>query len=262
MDRFTPALRRVARELDLPAAERAATPREMEADRGAIHERDHNPGASEEAAAARAERRVLGSSEMLRRLSDVHRRSWGWSERTAARLARGVDLWLVLIGVLPVLLVATGVAAPAVLSPRTPGSWLLVALAALLIATIVAEAWRVGGRGEVPRSLSTIVVLSALAPACGVLTMALGVFRAGTERSSQPTTGDQMLLAQTVAEYGPAVVLGLLLGIAGAFSWFLLLHLSAARRLRQVDALLRGHGPGEAPAGAEGVLPLVRGRSA
>ena len=263
MDRFAPALHRIARELDLPPAERGAILLEMAADLEAIYERERRRGASDEAAAERAERMVLGSPEMLRRLSEVHRRSWrGWSERTGARLLRGLDRWLLLIGVLPVILVASHVAAPAVLSPRTPSAWLLVGLALLLVATVAAEAWRVGLRGAAPRAASIVLVLSALAPALGLLALVSGVYGTAMHRLPLSHMGDQLLLAQTVAQHGPAVVLGLLIGVTGVLCWFLLQHLSATRRTREVDALLRDRPSTETGVGAGRVLPLVRGRSA
>ena len=108
-----------------------------------------------------------------------------------------------------------------------------------------------------------IAVLSALAPACGMLTLAVGVYDAAMESPTVAAAGgsDQVRLAAAVAEHGPVLVLGLLLGIAGAFSWFILVHRAAVHRFREVEALLNGHGPIEGLSREMGVLPLVRGRS-
>ena len=265
MDRFAPALRRVARELELPPPVRAAILLEMAADLEAIFEEHRRRGATEEEAARRAEQTVLGSSEMIRRLGRVHQRSWrGWSERVGARLSHGVDLMLLILAVLPMLAGAAVVAARMVATSGGVLVWMLIVLGVFLVGIVAAEARRqargVGGR---PRSLAVILVLSAMAPAVGGLALALGVYAASMQLSTAGSDASgQLLFATTVARDGSSLLLGLLLGIAGALSWFILLHRSSTQLVREVESLLNSTSLITPGGRAEGVLPLVRGRSA
>lgn len=80
MEKFAPALGRVARELDLPRGVRGPLLLEMAADLEAVFERRRACGLGEVEAARKAEEAVLGSSEVLGRLAQLHKRSWrGWS---------------------------------------------------------------------------------------------------------------------------------------------------------------------------------------
>lgn len=61
MERFAPALRRVARELDLPRAVRSPLLLEMASDLDPVFEHHRSRGVGEAEAARRAEETVLGS---------------------------------------------------------------------------------------------------------------------------------------------------------------------------------------------------------
>jgi hypothetical protein len=237
----------------------------MAADLEAIFEEHRRRGATEEEAARRAEQTVLCTPEVIRRLGRVHQRSWrGWSERVGARLSRGADLMLLVLGVLPMLAGAMVVAVRTVAISGGVLAWTLIVLGVILVGIVAAEARRLGRRvGGRPRSLAVILVLSALAPAIGALALALGVYAAFVQLSAAGSDAPgQLLFAATMARDGSSLLLGLLLGIAGALSWFILLHRSSAQLVREVEALLDETTVATPRGRADGALPLVRGRSA
>ncbi len=266
MDRFKPALRKVARELDLPRNVRAAILVEMAADLEALFGHHRRRGASEEEAARRAEQTVLGSSDVIRRLGRLHQATWrGWSESVGARLSGGADLVLMAVGVAPMLLLAGFVAARVLVAhPATPVLWVLIAVGLILVGlvlTAVASLLR-GGRAQ-SRWFPMLLVLSALAPALGVLALALGGHATMSALAiGTPDAATQVSLAARVARDGAALLVGLLLGIAGALSWFVLQNRFSVQLVRDVDAMLEDGPARDTVGGANGIVPLVRGRSA
>jgi hypothetical protein len=269
MSRFAPALRRVARELDLPRPTRAAILTELAADLESVYEHHLERGAAEAEAARRAEERVLGSPEMARRLSRVHRSSWReWSEEMGGRLTGGLDLLLLLGGVVPVLLFAAAVAVQGVWpGGGSPGAsagplrWIVLAVATAQAVVVGAEVARVVGDRPVRRArLPLLLVLSALAPALGGLALALGA-RSALMLVASGAGGDMAMAAARLVVAGSTCVVGLLSGIAGALAWFILLNRAAVQADREVDALLSGEAP-PPDARARGILSLVRRRSA
>ena len=270
MERFAPALRRVSRELDLPRRTRAALLLEMAADLEAVYEHHRGRGVSEEEAARRAETTVLGSSEVIRRLGRLHASPWqGWAEEVGARLSGGVDLVLVVLGLLPVLAVAGGASVWVLASAPTPLAWAILALAALMTTLVVAESIRLlRGRPAERVRLPSLLVLAAMAPAVGLLGLVVGVQRAASGLGAAgPSQG---ALADTVARDGAALLAGLLVGIAGLLAWFLLVDREARRAAREVEALLdddpdpafvpRDVAAPDAPADGGRVFPLVSRR--
>ncbi len=288
MDRFAPALRRVARDLDLPRSARSAILGEMAADLEAVYAHHRARGADEAEAMRRAEETILGGAEVMQRLGRLHRGTWrAWSANLGARLSGGGDLVVLATGVVPVLALA-GVAAAKSLPTSGPLAWAVGALGAALVALIVAEAARLasGAPARMGR-LSALLVLSALAPTIGALALTLGLFsaaRAMAQGAGGPPV--RLVLAAHVAGDGATLLLGLLFGIAGMLAWFILLSRSAAQTARDVDTLLEeaaggvpsaagkgaeaataheGRGPGEGGTGRPGrtndIVPLRRGRS-
>lgn len=243
MDRFAPALRRVARELDLPRNVRAAIVLEMAADLEAAYEHHRRSGAGEEEALRRAEELVLGSAEVVRRLGRLHRGSWReWSESIGARLSGGSDVIPLALGVIPILALA-GVVAVRVFATRAGGfGWALLALGLAIAGVVAVEAGRLiaGGRGAT-RALSLLLVLSMVAPVVGLLAATLGLYSAAALLATGvPDATGQLVLATRMSQAGALLPVGLLLGIAGMLSWFVLLSHASVRATREVDALLGG----------------------
>lgn len=265
MSRFAPALRRLARELDLPRATRAAIILEMAADLEAAYEHHRRSGAAEEEAARRAEEAVLGSSEVVRRLVRLHRGSWrGWSESMGSRLSGGADLVLVVVGVVPMLLGAGVVVARSLADPVSPFVWPLVVVGLAIGGLIAVEVGRLTGGGHgVPRGLSLLLVLSAAAPAVGLLALVVGVHTTASFLAVvEPDAATRLALLERAGRDGVLFLVGLLLGLAGMFSWFVLLNRAAVQSAREVDALLAdGSAPG-AEVRRPGIVPLVRRRKA
>jgi hypothetical protein len=266
MSRFAPALRRVARELDLPPPVRAGILMEMAADLEAIFEHHRRSGASEEEAARQAEEAILGSPEVLRRLSRLHRDSWsGRSGEIGRRMHGGVDLLLLLLGVAPTLLIAGAVAARALSGPMAnPLGCVLLGIGAAMSGVIAVEAIRSYGRLRVAtRRIPLLLALSAAAPAIGALALAVGLHSAA-ELSAMgvPAEEARVLFAERAASDGALFLVGLLLGLAGTLSSFLLHGRATEITAREVDALLDGEGDRVVGSGRRDAIPLVRRRQA
>lgn len=258
MSRFAPALRRAARELDLPRTVRSAILSELAADLEAVFEHHRARGLGVEEAARRAEEQILGSAEVIRRLGRLHQGSWrGWSEGIGAHLSGGVDLILLALGVLPVLLVAAGVAFGAISTgPASPLVWPLCAIGTLMAGAIPAELIHLlRGAPARPHRLRLLLSLSTLAPAIGILALVHGAYDIATNLGASTSTDEtQLLIAAIAIRDGAALLTGLLLAIAGGLSWFALLNRSAEQVAREVDRILEG-----TPAVETGTAPQLDG---
>ncbi len=266
MSRFAPALRKVAGELDLPHRVRAAILLEMAADLEAAYEHHRRRGLDEEESARRAEEIVLGSPEVLRRLGRLHARSWRrWSEEVGGRLTAGADLLILAVAVVPILVIAGAAAVPLVLaSPAEPLVWALLGAAggiAVLGASKAAGLWRRASGPALRRGLPYLLLLSAVAPALGLLALTLGVqdvaltWGAVGAEASAPVEA-----AEKIGRDAALLAVGLLLGIAGALTWFVLMNRAALRDVRDVDALLEGGARRPSHGERSSVVPLVRNR--
>lgn len=270
MERFRPALRRLAAELDVPRTSRAAILLELAADLEAVYEHHRRRGVPEEEAAARAERVVLGSPEVLRRLGRLHRDSWrGWSEAVGARLSGGLDLALLAVAAGPVLALAAYVAAGAVTADGDVFVGSLLAVGLGLGAVVAVESRRLvrgdsAGRGRPghTRTFARILVLSLLAPTLGLLAFTVALYRSAIALSAGASAAavDPPLVAALVSRGGGVLLLGALLGLAGALSWLVLVSRSSLRVAREVDAVLDGTAPPPRRTGGGRVLTLVRRR--
>ncbi|MHB1167806.1 MAG: hypothetical protein ACYC28_00825 [Longimicrobiales bacterium] len=259
MHRFAPALRRVARDLDLPRGVRAAILQELAADLDAVYEHHRTRGMDDGEARQRAEESVLGSADVVRRLARLHRRSWrGWSESMATRLTGGVDLLMLVLGVVPVLLAAAVLVVRAGLQSSGPLVW-ATGVAGLLIVVAIAASIRRAARGLALRSalLETLPVAGAAAFALGGLGLALGL-HATSQVFASSHAADAAALATRLVRDGTVTAAGLLLAIAALFSWFLLLGREAARLADEVDALLGAEPEPHSPT----VIPFTTGRTA
>lgn len=263
MDTFAPALRRVAGELDLPHRARTAVLLEMAADLEAVYEHHRSRGVPEQEAARRAEETVLASSEVIRRLGRLHRSPWrGWAEEAGARLTGGFELLLLVVCVLPALVVSALMAGWVLRAGGSPLAWLLVVTGVLMVvASTGPGVRRSGARHGSQRGASPLLVLSAMAPVIGLLAVALGIQATAATISGAPpapVSPTWTALAGTTAARlaGDAAVLvaGLLLGLSGLLTWFVLIGREARRAADEVEALLGSIGP------EPDTIPLVRRR--
>jgi hypothetical protein len=265
MNRFAPALRRIARDLDLPRNARAAILLEMAADLEGIYQHHRRGGASEEEAIGRAEEMVLGSSDLVRRLARLHHRSWrGWSDSVGARLSGGPDLLMLVVGVAPMLLLAATVVVRALANPVSPLVWVLIGVGLAIAALVVVESGRLlgGGRGQA-RGLPVLLVLSAVAPAVGMLALVFGLYSVSMALATGiPDHAAQIALIVRIGQSAVLLLVGLLLGIAGFLSSFALLNRASALAAREVDILLGADPLPESGRRADGIIHVVRGGSA
>lgn len=264
MERFGPALRRVAAELDLPRRARTELLLELAADLEAIYEHHRARELPEDEAARRAEATVLGSSEVIRRLGRLHVSPWrGWAEEMSARLGGGLDLVVLSVGVLPVVATAVGVSVWVLAERSTPLAWSILLMGALLLAVTARESVRfLRNRASGRAYLPALLVLATMAPALGLIAPVLGLRRAVTGLEGHAP--EQASLVAMVAQEGATLLAGLLLGIGGLLVWFVLIGVEAQRAARDVDALLAEdvHGA-DLPGGtgrADSVIPFVRRR--
>jgi len=259
MSRFAPALRRVARELDVPPSVRAAILLEMAADLEALYEQHRQGGASEEEAAQRAEEMVLGSADVVRRLSRIHGNSWRvWSEGIGERLGRGADLVLLTVAVAPILLVSTLVSYRTLATSAEPLAWPLIILAVAITGVAALESGRIvgGGRGGTA-GLPLLLVLAALAPAFGMLAATLIAWSSARALAHPHSVVVDAEILARAGTAGALLLAGLLLGIAAALTWFVLLNRAGAEAARQVDLILDDAAGGDS---GSGIIPLVRKR--
>jgi hypothetical protein len=261
MNRFAPALRRLAEELDLPADVRAAIILEMAADLETVYEHHLSQGLAVAEAERRAEEMVLGSSELARRLGRVHRHAWqNWTHRVAA--PGRVDVLLLLAAVLPIAAVSGAVGLRAAATAAGPLIWPLLAVGVALVVVTSVEAGRLlGGRHARARSLTLLPALAAGAFVVGLLAFVLEARAMAMAFAAGATdAGSVVVHVERFGRGGALFLVGLHLGVAGALSWFILVQRAAVRVVREVDALLATDGSSPAAARAQDVLPLRRRR--
>lgn len=258
MEMFRPALRRVARELDLPRGARTELLLELAADLVAVYEHHRNRGLTEDQAVGRAEATVLGSSEVIRRLGRLHVSPWrGWADELSARLQGGLALVLLVIGVLPVVATAVTVSAWVIAQQPSAFAWAVLLLGGLLAAVATRDVIRLSRDRPPAGYLPTILVLSAMAPAVGVLAPIIGLQRAVALESRSP---DEAVLLTSLAQELATFLAGLLVGLGGLLVWFVLLELEGRRAGDEVEALLAEDGSIAVRVEEDSVIPLVRRR--
>lgn len=266
MNRFAPALRRTARELDLPRRRRAAILLEMAGDLEAVYEYHRERGLDEEEAVRRAEETVLASSEVLRRLGRLHSRSWReWSEGTGDRLTGGTDLLVLVFAVAPMVVLAGAVAVPLLLGePRSLLAWAVLGTGiGILALTAVKAADLLRGTAgpALRRGLPTLLLLSVVAPVFGLLAVAMGLHGMALALSAGALLETaQLALAERLARDGGVLVVGLLVGIAGALAWFILMNRAFLLDIRELNTLLEDLPPPDLTARRRTIIPLVRRR--
>lgn len=263
MNRLTPALRRVARELDLPRGARRELLLEMAADLEAVFEHHRSRGLNDADAAVKAEEVVLGSSEVIRRLAELHRSPWrDWSAEVGTRVTRGPGLVMLVAGVLPAVALTAAVSAWSLEGGSSPFIWPILAFAVLLLGLLMTELARlVAGRPLHPRTPSALALLSAVAAAVGVLAVAVGVRATAVEYAAG---ADQAVIAGRIARDGAALLMGLVTAVIGLLAWFGLVGREARRADREVEALLSDDAPTHLTVDprrdTRTILPLIRRR--
>lgn len=263
MERFGPALRRAARELDLPGRVRTELLLEMAADLEAAYQHHRERGLTDDDAARRAEAAVLGSSEVIRRLARMHAGPWrGWAEEVAARWSGVFGLVLLAVGVLPVVALGGGVSVWASMVTRSSFAWLILLIGALMTALTATEVLRLLDDRPLRRPrLPTLLVLGAMAPALGLLAPVLGLQRVAMGLVGEPP--EQSVLVATIVRDGATFLAGLLIGIGALLCWFVLVEMEARRAAREVRVLLAGEAPvseGADAAETGTIIRLVRRR--
>lgn len=266
MSRFEAALRRAARELDLPPRAGAAVLLELSSDLEAVYEHHRGRGLSDEAAARRAEEQVLGSPEMLRRLGSLHRESW--ADGVSAGMASPSSLLLLALGVVPVMGMAAAVGVLILWPAAGPHAWALLGVAVLLMVMVAVELAHVGSGRRVRRSrIPRLLVVGSTAPAIGLLAVAQGADRV-VQRLTEATAGGAAALevARLGTAEGAAFIMGVLIGMFALIAVFVLLHREHRQADRDVRTLLSERPEAEGsrstshqPGGR--VLPLVRRRA-
>lgn len=268
MSGFAAALRRAARGLaDLPRPVRAEILLELAGDLEAAYEDGLRRGLGEEAARREAEERIVGPDAVVRHLGRLHAKSWrGWSEATGARLSGGVGLTLVAAAVVPMLALAARAAAPLLVdSPRSPLVWAVLAAGGGVAFLVAREAIRLlGGRLPSASGPPLLLFLSVVAPAVGLLAFLVGLHAATTAMSGAAAV-DAAALARRVGRDAALFAAGLLVAIAGALSWFLIVNRASVVAAREADALMDQGAAPAAPASLDrraGIIPLTRRRKA
>lgn len=265
MSRFAAALHRTARALDLPPRLRAEILLELSADLESAYEDQRARGLGDEEAARRAEELVLGPPEMIRRLVRLHAdtRS-GPLQGLGARLSEGTSLVLLAVAVAPLLLASGWVAGSGLWGqPSSPLVWALLLAGVSIAALAVREGVRLAA-GGVPagRRLSLLLLLSAVAPALGLLALTIGLHSVAMQLSGVADGAQGGLgAAEQVRRDGSLLVAGLLLGLAGALSWFALEEGASIRATRAAAALLEDE-PRPHPEARSDIIPLIERRKA
>ena len=241
MKRFAPALRRIAAELTLPRHVRTELLLELVADLEAIYEHHCARGLSPDEAARRAEATVLGSSEMVRRLGELHFSPWrGWLQELSANRGGTFDAILLAAAVVPVGVTAASVSIWVLTTSASAVAWCILSIALLLAVIAVTETVVLLRDGKPRRGdLPTILVLSSLAPCLGFLAPILRLQEAVI--GAQPPTQQSLSLLGAIAPEGATLIAGFLLGIVGYLLWFLLVVLGVRRTTREIDVLLNEH---------------------
>lgn len=262
--RFAAALRRTARELDLPPHVRAEILLELAADLDAAYEHQCGRGISDAEAAHVAEERILGSPELLRRLARLHAGSpAGRLGGLGTGVTGGLGRVLLVVAVAPALVLAGAVGIGGLLStPPGPLDLVVPALGIAAVAVVAREGIRLAAGGMPPRErLRLLFLVSLAAPALGVLAAAAGVHAVGADLS---TAGPGAAAAvpevlERLIHHGSVLVVGLLVGIAGGLAWFALVEAAARRAEREAAALLEEGLPARL-ARPRGIIPLERRR--
>ncbi|MEX2531833.1 MAG: hypothetical protein WD960_13780 [Gemmatimonadota bacterium] len=265
MTRFRTELRKAAGELDLPRPARDEILMELAAELEAAFEDQCRGGLDEAEAARKAVDMILGSGGVVRRLGRLHAGRWeGWTRGAGAQLTEGTGIVLVAIAIVPMLVFGGGTAVPVLLrSSGSPSSWFLAWLVFAIgvsIALLAArDAFRIA-RGRLPTRTgpTLLLLLSVLAPALGLLALALGLHSAGTAFASGAL--DPALPARSLELLTRDLGLfatGLLVGVAGALLWFVIVNRAWVLATREADALLDGSSalPARRPSD---VIPLRR----
>jgi hypothetical protein len=241
-------LRRISSELKLPEPVKARILLEMAADLEALYEHYCARGLAEEEAARLTEEKLLASPEALQHLIVVHTTGYQrWLGRAAERLRWGLDLLLFLLGVGPVVVIATWVVAAQVEAMLAdPFVWPLLAAVAAVTVLAVWKALqlfrgRVTPTAELHRGLALLLFLGVVAPAFAAAAFLIRLHGVSMQVVSGRAAPEAMLAAMEPLVHSATLLgMGLLLGIGAGLVWFVLVNRIAAIEQAESAALLAG----------------------
>lgn len=205
----------------------------MALDLEALYEHYRALDLSEGEAAERAEAKLLASPEALRHLIEVHTTSYQrLVSRVAGRMRWGFDLFLFLVGVAPLVIVSAKVMATD--ARGTSGGFILWTLLACGAAIVLMGSWKavqIFVRGDrstaaLNRGLFSLLFLALIGPLLGSVGFLLSIHRIGIELGSTSTAaaGSMRIVAREVVAGGTVFTVGILVAIASASVWFVLVN--------------------------------------
>jgi hypothetical protein len=215
----------------------------MAADLEALYDHYRRGGHDEGDAARLAEERLLASPEALQSLVLLHTTGYErFATRAAGRLRWGFDALLFLTGVVPLLLFSGYVVATGAASPNGMLRWGLVGLGMLAAGISFWKAFQLlisrdRSSSSLNRGLFTLLFVGMVGPVVGgaAFVHALSRIAHGIETSSavQP-----VVIAEQVVSSGTDLTLSILIAIAAALVWFVLVNRIAAIEQEESAALL------------------------
>jgi hypothetical protein len=219
---------------------------EMAADLESLYDHYRRGGADEEVAREWALARLLASPEAMQGLLLVHTTPY---QRLVVRAATGVrwgfDLFLFIVGVVPLLLMSAHVVVTG--SPAGGGGWFRWAVVGIGLVTAAIGIWKarqIFVRRErsttvLNRGLVTLLFLSMVGPVIGGTGFLVALVGMNDRMARSDAYSPVLMAAETIAANGTVFALAILLGIAGALVWFVLINRIATIE-REESALLLG----------------------
>jgi hypothetical protein len=221
---------------------------EMAADLEALYEHYRARGYADDEAARLTEERILASPEALQHLIMVHTTGYQrWLSRAAGQLRWGFELLLVVLGVLPMVAISTVMVAAQVRGMiSVPFLWPLLILGAVLTVLALWKAFqlfvaRVRSTVVLHRGLPTLLLLAVIGPAFGGVAFLIHLYGISMTVAASSADPDVVFAAaEPLAQSATFLGMGLLLGLAAALVWFVLVNRIAAIEQVESAALLAG----------------------
>jgi uncharacterized membrane protein len=242
MSRFSAFLHRTGERLALPAATRSLILVEVAADLDDLFQHYLTQGLSEDEAAARAEQKVDMSDEALAELVRVHSDMNGWSRRLVRRRQ---PLWERLaMGLIAVFFVAEVVMEfrPGIFGHTTVVLWLVLAVLAILIVSVIAGLTTMSGTPDLRRlrnGLATPLFLGAASLVIGFAGSAIDMYRAWMQMATDPKRA-AAVMSGAILGTTTTLAFALIVALVAGTWWFVLatrlarLEDHSARTLQEV----------------------------
>lgn len=241
--KFVPALRRISAELVLPEPARSRVLLEMAADLEALYEHFRAMGLPEDEALERAGERLLASSEAIDGLVRLHTTAYQRLVSHAVSAVRsGFDLLLFVAGVLPLLVMSVFVVLEYSLAlSGGPMRWTMLVLGGAVAGLATRKAHQIliiGERapGRLNRGVPILLLLAAVTPVVGCIGFLVSIASIpnGLARGGAP-----LVVLAPVVEAGSVFASSILLGMAAAVVWYVIVK-RVARIEKEESALLLG----------------------